>query len=230
MDRDRGFAREEGWRIDGWYYPPKVVSLNGQTDDGIVTRPYGYVPYQSMFDPDGRHAYDRSATQYPRMRRDEQAMGRVAETPDERALAYNVLRPSRRFCFKNDTKPLAIDYDVAITRDQGRGRSPSGMRIDDVGREPMTDMRETYGQTPRSAGREPSPYVRETPRRTPRRTVRSPSPGIRETRRQSPRRSRRDPGPDMRGTHRRTHIQGRLIDEAPEEKVMAALPEDGRDS
>lgn len=229
-DSDEGSVSDnEGWTINDWHYPPGGKSLNGQLTSSIVPRAAGYVPYQSMFDPDGHHAYDRSAVQYPRMRRNERADGRVAETPYERTLAYQEMRPRGHEI--NEIKPLGIYSDGVVTRDQGRGRSPSGMRINDSRRRTLPDhFHEPYRPSvrrrnsgameiqersvndpagtatgPTRMGRSWLATVLET-RDSSRRgsAERDPRPNIGSSRRPSPRRVGRSPSPYMRETHRRT--------------------------
>lgn len=224
-DSDEGsVSDDEGWRINDWHYPPGGKSLNGQLASSVVPRAWGYVPYQSMFDPDGRHAYDPSAVQYPRMRRNERAEGRVAETPDQRALAYQELRPI--WHAKDEIKQLDIRSSRVVTRDQGRGRSPSRRRnsqttdiqerfVNDpagtatgpsrMGSDWLATVLETpYGSRRRSAERDPRSNIGSSRQPSPRRVLRSPSPYVRGTHRRTPKRAARSPSPYPRDVDRRS--------------------------
>jgi hypothetical protein len=55
----------EGWRLGGKYYRSDGTRRVRGSGDFVVTRPRGYVPYQSVVQPDGRYAYDPNQDQYP---------------------------------------------------------------------------------------------------------------------------------------------------------------------
>ena len=60
----------DGWRIGDRHYKSDGTRRTRQGFDApadfVVTRPDGYVPYQSVVQPDGRYAYDPNQDQYPR--------------------------------------------------------------------------------------------------------------------------------------------------------------------
>lgn len=71
-----------GWTIDGFY-----------ASGGAVTRPADYVPFQSIFEPDGRHAYDPSQLPYPRTIRTERTLGLPANIRRDRRDQWDSIRP-----------------------------------------------------------------------------------------------------------------------------------------
>lgn len=56
---------EEGWRINRRRYPRNNVAPGDRSADDVYTRHTGYVPYQSVVQDDGHHAYDSHGYQYP---------------------------------------------------------------------------------------------------------------------------------------------------------------------
>lgn len=76
---------DEGWRVDEYDYPPvgQAANANGRSVNDVCTRPAGYVPFQSMNQPDVRHGYN-PADRYPRLSNDERDLGRRAETWEDR--------------------------------------------------------------------------------------------------------------------------------------------------
>jgi hypothetical protein len=96
LDGGEGSEFEAGWTIDGTRYPeiaPRAVAYGPARANEVVTRPPGYVPYQSVFSPFGDHAYQPGARQYPQLRQDEIASGRMAETPRDRFRAQQSWPP-----------------------------------------------------------------------------------------------------------------------------------------
>lgn len=71
-----------GWTIDGFY-----------ASSGAVTRPADYVPFQSIFEPDGRHAYDPSQLSYPRTIRTERTLGLPVNNRRARREQWESIRP-----------------------------------------------------------------------------------------------------------------------------------------
>lgn len=84
-------ALRSGWRVDGTNYWDS--GTRAARSNNVVTRAQGYIPYQSIYEPDGRHAYNPAARQYPQVNYDERQAGLIAETPTDRANWYNQMRP-----------------------------------------------------------------------------------------------------------------------------------------
>lgn len=83
-----------GWTVDGVEYLETQSNGTWSRSNDIVTRAHGYVPYQSILERDGRHAYNPDARQYPRNRWSEIGSRRIAETPADRHNAWVRSRPS----------------------------------------------------------------------------------------------------------------------------------------
>lgn len=79
-----------GWRLPT---PSAYLDRDGRSTR-LVTRPSDYVPYQSIAQPDGRHAYDPAARQYPQAFREERRSGRVAHRAADRQNLWNQIRPN----------------------------------------------------------------------------------------------------------------------------------------
>jgi hypothetical protein len=113
--REDGGEGEEmlaGWTIAGVEYQeiqPTGSRFAPARANEVVTRPSGYVPYQSMFEPDGRHAYDPAGRRYPQLRSAETGSGRRAETPLDRYTAFEALRPDRRWA-----PPTDVPYELQV--------------------------------------------------------------------------------------------------------------------
>jgi hypothetical protein len=91
-----GIKFHAGWTVNGTQYPEfgrQAVPHGPARANEVVTRPPGYVPYQSGFSPFGDHAYQPGARQYPQLRQDEIASGRMAETPRDRFTAQQSWPP-----------------------------------------------------------------------------------------------------------------------------------------
>lgn len=56
---------EEGWRINKRRHPRNNVAPGDRSADDVYTRRTGYVPYQSVVQDGGHHAYDPHGHQYP---------------------------------------------------------------------------------------------------------------------------------------------------------------------
>jgi hypothetical protein len=96
LDGGEGSEFLAGWTVDGTQYPEvnqRTVAYGPARANEVVTRPPGYVPYQSGFNPFGDHAYQPGARQYPQLRSDEIASGRMAETTTDRHRAQQTWPP-----------------------------------------------------------------------------------------------------------------------------------------
>jgi hypothetical protein len=95
-DGGEGGEMLAGWTIAGVQYP-EIGAFSDRSRPAranqVVTRPAGYVPYQSVFSPFGDHAYNPGARQYPQLWYDEVASGRIAETPTDRFVAQQAWPP-----------------------------------------------------------------------------------------------------------------------------------------
>lgn len=81
--------------LPGWRLPtPSAYLDHDGRSSRIVTRPSDYVPYQSIAQPDGRHAYDPAARQYPQPFREERRSGRVAHRAADRQNLWDQIRPN----------------------------------------------------------------------------------------------------------------------------------------
>lgn len=49
----------------GYWYGSAADGLYGADQSRMRTRPDGYYPFQSILEPDGRHAYNSAAPRYP---------------------------------------------------------------------------------------------------------------------------------------------------------------------
>lgn len=78
-DNDVPSNMGEGWKLGRISYQSDGIRRGGiSPDDYVVTRPGGYVPYQSVVQPAGRYAYDPNQDQYPRTMGQELISGRTA--------------------------------------------------------------------------------------------------------------------------------------------------------
>ena len=125
-----------GWRSNGSYYTPEGLwNHRSRQGDYIVTRPEGYVPYQSVVQPDGRHAYDpneASWERYPRTRAEELESGRTALLPQARQFEFMLNRSDNYVHRPGEKVEMGINYDQMRTAPQGlmgpppNPRNPSG--------------------------------------------------------------------------------------------------------
>jgi hypothetical protein len=109
-----------GWRINGYDYPDsqyQMMRRQAEVND-VVPRPMGYTPFQSMFEPDGRHAYNPAGRQYPQtiFAERQYASSRRAETPLDRVQAYEQVRPDPRFVLPN------VQYELHVRGIHGAPR------------------------------------------------------------------------------------------------------------
>jgi hypothetical protein len=100
--------------LPGWNLPTpsgQYLERNGRASR-VVTRPSDYVPYQSLAEPDGRHAYNPAGRQYPRSFREEQRSGRVAHRAADRQNLWDQIRPDPIYHPPGATidLPLRDDY------------------------------------------------------------------------------------------------------------------------
>ena len=86
-----------------------------QTGDYVVTRPEGYVPYQSVVQPDGRYAYNPNQDQYPRRRDEERASGRMALLPQARQFEFTTNRSDNYVNRPGEEVTMGINYDQMRT-------------------------------------------------------------------------------------------------------------------
>jgi len=106
----------EGWKFDRSYYGSDGMQ-RGQHRDGdyVVTRPHGYVPYQSVVQPYGRYAYNPNQDQYPRRRDEERASGRTALLPQVRQFEFTMNRSDNYVHRPGEVVTMGIDYDQMPT-------------------------------------------------------------------------------------------------------------------
>lgn len=138
-----------GWRLPT---PSAYLDRDGRSSR-IVTRPSDYVPYQSIVQPDGRHAYDPAARQYPQPFREERRSGRVAHRAADRQNLWNSIRPNPMYHPPGATIELPYRDDplnmppppappaTAASRDQAAGfmqRNPYPTQRPGVGADPAT--------------------------------------------------------------------------------------------
>ena len=98
-------------------------------DDYVVTRPGGYVPYQSVIQPDGRYAYDPNQDQYPRMTYHELMSGRTAFLPQARQFEFMMSRSDKHVHRPGEMVEMGINYDQMRT-----AASPQQPMLDQYGR------------------------------------------------------------------------------------------------
>ena len=121
----------DGWRVGNSYYGPDGLRAGGRRQGGhVVTRPEGYVPWQSVVQPDGRHAYDPNVApydQYPRTRDQELDIGRPSLLPQARQFEFMMNRSDNFVHQPGEVVTMGIDYD------QMRTAAPQPM-VDQYGR------------------------------------------------------------------------------------------------
>lgn len=100
-----------GWYIDGHYASRGI--------DCAVARPANYVPFQSMFEPDGRHAYHPSDLSYPRNAMMERSLGLATPSRHDREQQWQAVRPAA--FVRNGT----IELGVRDIRSSGRNSGDS---------------------------------------------------------------------------------------------------------
>jgi len=107
-----------GWRLGGRsYFDANGIGHNQRTQDWVVTRPEGYVPYQSIVQPDGRHAYDPNAfsrDQYPRTRHQE--LGRTALLPAARQYEFMLNRSDHYPHQPGEAVEMGLNYNQMRTQ------------------------------------------------------------------------------------------------------------------
>lgn len=108
------------WRNRG--HPPNIDDRwwirdrdYGQGIDDVVTRPAGYVPYQSVVQPDGRYAYN-PAQDYPRTVDEEMALGRRAQTTAERRQEFMRHRSDLYPHLGGEQVRMVVDYSRMRTQ------------------------------------------------------------------------------------------------------------------
>jgi hypothetical protein len=122
LDGGEGVEMQPGWTINGVSYrekPQGNVASGPVRANDVVTRPSGYVPYQSVFSLSGEHAYNPGARQYPQTRYDEVTSGRIAETPTDRLRAQQAWAPG---LVQNPNRP--VEMRVAGIDYTGHGMPP----------------------------------------------------------------------------------------------------------
>jgi hypothetical protein len=98
------------WKVNGRRYRESQRHTFHQAEaNNIVPRPTGYVPFQSMYEPDGRHAYDPRGRQYPQTVTAETNWGLRTETPLERSQAYELVRPDSGWVVPNVPFELHVE-------------------------------------------------------------------------------------------------------------------------
>lgn len=127
-----------GWRIGSRNYSRNGHGLRGR-DDYVVTRPEGYVPYQSVIQRDGRHAYNPNLDrreQYPRTRDEEQNSGRMALLPQARQYEFALNRSDHYVHRPGQEVVMGIDQS------QMRIQPMSAAELTQYSRRPASQMRQ----------------------------------------------------------------------------------------
>lgn len=94
MDRTSTNSRYAGVKREGWFVNGGQRLRSAQEPCAVVSRPNDYVPFQSIFDHSGRHAYDPRAQRYPRTASEMRDSGVHPLSYDERQRRYAETRPS----------------------------------------------------------------------------------------------------------------------------------------
>jgi hypothetical protein len=110
-----------GWRINGLDYPESEGLTRRALANEVVPRPSGYIPFQSIFEPDGRHAYNPAGRQYPQMVTAGMYSRQRAETPLDRHQAYEQVRPDPSRFAPNVPYELQVS-DAPVYRSQPQRR------------------------------------------------------------------------------------------------------------
>jgi hypothetical protein len=126
---------DAGWRCgyqgNNHYDSNGLSNYQNRTRDHVVTRPEGYVPYQSVVQPDGRYAYNPHRTQYPRTRNEEYDAGRTALLPAARQYEFMLNRSDNYVHRPGEVVTMGIDYDQMRTAPI---RQPQQPMMDQYGR------------------------------------------------------------------------------------------------
>lgn len=120
----------DGWRMPSAYYSAEGMSRT-HPGDYIVTRPEGYVPYQSVVQPDGRYAYNPDHRQYPRKQGQELRPGRNALHPASRQIEFIVNRGNHYPHQPGEEVRMGINYDQMRTATIPQPQQPM---VDQYGR------------------------------------------------------------------------------------------------
>jgi hypothetical protein len=124
-----------GWRHGNegrnYYAPDGMASYESRTGQHLVTRPEGYVPYQSVVQPDGRFAYNPNQDQYPRSRAQELRSGRRALLPQARQYEFMLNRSDHYVHQPGEVVEMGVDFGHMRTAPMPQPQQPM---IDQYGR------------------------------------------------------------------------------------------------
>jgi hypothetical protein len=102
--------------IQWLYYTSDGMARSRQsTNDYIVTRPEGYMRYQSAVQPDSRYAYNPDHRQYPVSRGQKLRPGRNALHPTSRQVEFIVNRSDHYVHQPGEVVEMGINYDQMRT-------------------------------------------------------------------------------------------------------------------
>jgi hypothetical protein len=108
-----------GWRKGNegrsYFGPDGMSRYQNRGREYIVTRPEGYVPYQSVVQPNGRYAYNPNQHQYPRTRSEELGSGGMALLPQARQYEFMVNRSDHYVHQPGEVVEMGINYDQMRT-------------------------------------------------------------------------------------------------------------------
>ena len=107
-----------GWRLGNRSYSQQGsgVMPRGGVADYVVTRPEGYVPYQSVVQPDGRYAYNANQDRYPQTQNFEQRAGRQALSPTARQTEFLLNRWDNYVHWPDEAVEMGINYSQMRTQ------------------------------------------------------------------------------------------------------------------
>jgi hypothetical protein len=123
-----------GWRVDPgniYYSSDGMARHRYRENDYIVTRPEGYVPYQSVVQPDGRYAYNPDQHQYPYTRDQELDAGGIALLPQARQFEFMLNRNNHYPHRPGEAVEMGIDYSQMRT---AATQPPQQATLDQYGR------------------------------------------------------------------------------------------------
>jgi hypothetical protein len=108
----------DGWRIGDRHYKSDGTRRTRHGFDAaadfVVTRPDGYVPYQSVVQPDGRYAYDPHQ-EYPERSIDELREGRLASDHGIRQTEFALNRSGHYMHHPGEEVVMGFDYSQMRT-------------------------------------------------------------------------------------------------------------------